>query len=92
MFESLLHQSMSYYDQPDHNITLLTTRLSNDARMIHKIFGEGFAKQIQALSTLFIALGIGFSASWEISLVVLATFPLTIFFSMIQMQTASGQQ
>lgn len=34
--------------------------------VVHKATGEAFAKQIQALFTLAIGIGIGFSASWKV--------------------------
>ena len=40
--------------------------------------GETFSNQLQAVFTLAIGLIIGFSASWKISLVVIATFPINV--------------
>ena len=37
-------------------------------------------------------MGIGFSASWKISLVTVATFPISIAAAALQMQTLAGQQ
>lgn len=54
--------------------------------------GESVAKQLQAMFTLVIGLVIGFTASWKIAFVVLATFPLNIIAGGIQMQAVSGQQ
>ena len=70
----------------------MTTRLADDSRTINKAFGESLAKQLQASFTLLIGLALGFSASWQIALVVLACFPLSIVSSAIQMQAIAGQQ
>ena len=70
----------------------LTTRLSDDSRIIYKASGEVIAKELQALGTLVFGFVIGFSASWKIALVVLATFPITIMASALQMQAVTGQQ
>jgi ABC-type multidrug transport system fused ATPase/permease subunit len=70
----------------------LTTRLSDDSRIVHKAFGEALAKQLQAVFTLLIGLALGFSASWKIAFVVIATFPINIAASAIQMQAIAGQQ
>ena len=59
---------------------------------MNKAFGETLARQLQALFTLAIGLGIGLSASYKIALVVIATFPINIAASAIQMQAISGQQ
>ena len=92
MFESLMRREISYFDFPQHAVGTLTERLSDDARMVNKAFGENLARQLQALSTLFVALALGFSACWQIAFVVLATFPLNIIASGIQMQAIAGQQ
>jgi hypothetical protein len=54
--------------------------------------GESLSRQIQALFTLCVGLGLGLAASWKLGLVVLATFPLATFAAYIQMQAISGQQ
>jgi len=59
---------------------------------MHKAFGEGLAKQLQAITTLSIGLLLGFLASWRIALVVLATFPINIIASSIQMAAVAGMQ
>jgi len=81
-----------FFDREENAVGALTTKLADDSRVIHKAFGEALSKQIQALFTLVIGLGIGLSASWQITLVVLATFPLNIVASAIQMQAIAGQQ
>jgi ATP-binding cassette, subfamily B (MDR/TAP), member 1 len=78
LFQSLMHRPVWFFDFPDNNSGVLTTRLSEDSRIISKASGEAVAKQIQALFTLAVGVGLGFSASWKIALVVLATFPLNV--------------
>ena len=53
-------------------------RLSDDPRAIHEATGETFANQLQAICTLLVGLLIGFSATWKVSLVVLACFPISV--------------
>jgi len=92
MFEAILKREIGFFDREENAVGALTTKLADDSRVIHKAFGEALSKQIQALFTLVIGLGIGLSASWQITLVVLATFPLNIVASAIQMQAIAGQQ
>lgn len=92
MFEAIMKREIGYFDREENAVGALTTKLADDSRVIHKAFGEALAKQIQAFFTLVIGLGIGLSASWQITLVVLATFPLNIIASAIQMQAIAGQQ
>jgi ABC-type multidrug transport system fused ATPase/permease subunit len=59
---------------------------------VSKALGESFARQLQAVATLLVAMALGFNASWQIALVVLGTFPLNIVASAIQMQAIAGMQ
>jgi ATP-binding cassette subfamily B (MDR/TAP) protein 1 len=92
LFQSLVRREIAFFDDEKNAIGTLTTRLSDDSRIVHKATGEAIAKQLQAIFTLAIGLGIGLNASWKISLVVLATFPINIAASAIQMQAIAGQQ
>eukprot|EP00981_Chlorochromonas_danica_P016277 scaffold16462_cov547-Ochromonas_danica.AAC.1 len=44
------------------------------------------------MSTLLVALGLGFSSSWQIAFIVLASFPLTIAAGVVQMSAMRGMQ
>jgi len=92
MFESLLHRGISFFDEDKNASGILINRLAEDSRIVNKATGEAVAKQIQAMFTFLIGLVIAFNASWKIALVVLATFPLNIIASAIQMQTVAGTQ
>jgi ATP-binding cassette subfamily B (MDR/TAP) protein 1 len=92
MFESLMRREISYFDKEENAIGTLTTKLSDDSRIVCKASGEALAKQLQAFFTLTIGMIIGFTASWKIAAVVLATFPVNIAASALQMQAIAGQQ
>lgn len=92
LFESYFHHSVAFFDDPAHSVGTLTTQLAEETRFVSKALGEGFARQLQALCTLLVALGLGFSASWRIAFIVLATFPLNIAASAVQMAAVAGMQ
>lgn len=87
-----MRRNIGFFDDEQNNVGTITTQLADDSRTVHKAFGEGLAKQLQALFTLALGLALGFSASWKIAFVVLATFPLSIAASAVQMQAVKGQQ
>ena len=91
-FEAIMRREIGYFDLEENAVGVITSRLADDSRIVTKATGEALAKQIQAIFTLLIGLGIGLSASWKIALVVLATFPVNIGASAIQMQAIAGQQ
>jgi ATP-binding cassette subfamily B (MDR/TAP) protein 1 len=92
LYEALLRQPVGYFDFPDHTPGQLATMLAEDVRTIHKAFGESLAKQLMAVCALIVGVVISLVASWKLSLVVLATFPLNIVASIVYMQAWTGQQ
>jgi ABC-type multidrug transport system fused ATPase/permease subunit len=78
MFESLMRRDISFFDYESNAVGTLTTRLADDTRTVHEATGETFSNQLQAVFTLLVGLIIGFTASWKITLVVIATFPINI--------------
>lgn len=70
----------------------LSTELAEAPRLVHRAFGESLAKQLMALSSAIVGIILAFISSWRMALVVLATFPLMIGASAVQMQAFQGQQ
>ena len=91
MFESLMRRDIAFFDDENNAVGNLTTQLADDARTVHKATGETFSNQLQACFTLLVGLIIGFTASWKITLVVLATFPINIAAGAMRMAERSGQ-
>ena len=91
-FEAIIRREIAYFDPEENSAGALTTRLAEDSCAVTKAMGENVPRQLQAFFTLTVGLGLGLEASWKLALVVLATFPLTIAASAIQMQAVAGQQ
>eukprot|EP01033_Poteriospumella_lacustris_P015765 gene15764-11286_t len=83
---------MGFFDDEKNSVGSLTTALADDCRLVNRAFSESFARQMQALCNLAVSLALSFSASWKITLVVLATFPLVIGSSAVQMQAVTASQ
>lgn len=92
LFESFFHHPIAFFDEPEHSVGTLTAQLSDETRLISKALGESFARQLQAMCTLLVALGLGFSSSWQIAFIVVASFPLTIAAGVVQMSAMRGMQ
>jgi len=89
-FENILRREIAFFDDEKNAIGDLTTRLSDDSRIVHKAAGESVARQIQAAFTLLLGLALGLNASWKVALVVLAVFPVNIAASAVQMAAIAG--
>ena len=77
MFEAVLRREIAFFDKDENAVGSLTTRLADDSRTVTKATGLALAQQLQALFTLGVGIGIGFSACWQIALVVLVIILLT---------------
>lgn len=92
LFEALWRRDMGFFDDSNNRVGTLTTALADDCRLVHRAFSETFARQMQALCSLALSLGFSFAASWKITLIILATFPLIVGSSAVQMQAVTASQ
>lgn len=91
-FKSILRQPPSFFDLSPHTPPELSALLSRESHNVHKAFGEGAARVLQACGSLFGGLAVAFSASYILSLLTLATFPIIAMGGAVQMQAMTGQQ
>ena len=47
MFEAIMRREIGYFDREENAVGILTTRLSDDSRIVTKATGEALAKQLQ---------------------------------------------
>jgi ATP-binding cassette subfamily B (MDR/TAP) protein 1 len=92
MFEALLRRDVAFFDEERNSVGSLTTALADDCRLVNRAFSESFARQMQAICNLAISLVLSFTASWKITLIILATFPLVVGSSAVQMQAVTASQ
>ena len=77
---SLLPSSLPSFSLPSLSLLSLSSipRILPNLHFLYEIVGETLSNQLQACFTLLIALVIGFTSSWKITLVVIATFPINV--------------
>jgi ATP-binding cassette subfamily B (MDR/TAP) protein 1 len=91
LFEAIVRREIAFFDRAENSVGALTTRMSEDSRLVNKAFGENLAFQMQALSTFLVAIVLGFSESWKITLVVIASLPVTILSYAVQTHSVAGR-
>lgn len=77
LFDKILHFKMSYFDKT--SVGRLTTRAVNDIETISSIFSQGLFTISSDLLKMFAILGYMFYSSWQLTLIVLAVFPLILY-------------
>ncbi|KAJ4835578.1 ABC transporter B member 11 [Turnera subulata] len=75
-FEKVVNMEISWFDEPEHSSGAIGARLSADAAILRTLVGDQLATVFQNIATCIAALIIAFTASWQLALIMFATFPL----------------
>jgi ATP-binding cassette subfamily B (MDR/TAP) protein 1 len=90
LFKSLIRQDISFYDEKRNGPDKLSFLLAISPAEIGKAFGLNTALCIQAIFTVIVGAAIAFSASWKLSLIVLACFPISVGMSIVHTKAFVG--
>ena len=66
-FESLIRQEVGYFDI--HPVAVLTSRLSDDAAMLHSFSGQPIRTLVMTLSSVLVGVVVSFVYMWPFALV-----------------------
>ncbi|XP_015582280.1 ABC transporter B family member 9 isoform X1 [Ricinus communis] len=75
-FQRVVHQEISWFDDPTNSSGAVSARLSINATTIETVIGEALPLVIKASTTMITALLIAFTANWILAFVVVAVSPL----------------
>ena len=67
---------MGFFDKEENSTGALSSRLATDAYQMHDLVSQILKLSFQTLSTVCLGLGLAFSKSWRLTLVILALIPL----------------
>ena len=81
---------MSYFDNPDNPVGVLTNRLASDASNIQSATGTRVANVLKNFMTLFVSLAIGFAFCWQVALMSLLFLPIIGIANMLAIRQLSG--
>ncbi|KAA8515001.1 hypothetical protein F0562_018212 [Nyssa sinensis] len=89
-FEKVVHQEISWFDDPANSSGAVGARLSSDASTVRSLVGDTLALIVQNIATMAAGLIISFSANWILALIILAVFPLLGLQGYFQMKFLNG--
>lgn len=89
-FEKVVHQEISWFDDPANSSGAVGARLSTDASSVRSLVGDALALVVQNLTTVIAGLVISFTANWILALIILAVLPLVFFQGYFQMKFVKG--
>ncbi|XP_020209579.1 ABC transporter B family member 9, partial [Cajanus cajan] len=89
-FEKVVHQEISWFDDPVNSSGAVGARLSTDASTVKSLVGDTLALIVQNISTITAGLVISFTANWILAFIILAVSPLVLMQGVIQMKFLKG--
>ncbi|VDP33337.1 unnamed protein product [Schistosoma curassoni] len=90
VFESMLNQEIGWFDKPENQAGALTAKLANDAMKVTMISGSQLGFIIEAVALIAMSFVVSFIYSWQLTLLILAFYPLIVIGGFFQMRTLSG--
>ncbi|KAK7244404.1 hypothetical protein RIF29_39225 [Crotalaria pallida] len=89
-FEKVVHQEISWFDDPANSSGAVGARLSTDASTVRSLVGNTLSLIVQNIATITAGLVIAFTANWILAFIVLALTPLFIMQGLIQIKFLRG--
>ncbi|XP_006644296.1 ABC transporter B family member 4-like [Oryza brachyantha] len=89
-FKSVMHQEISWFDQPENSSGSIGARLSIDALNVKRLVGDSLGLNFQTLSTIIVGFTIAMVANWKLALIVTVVVPLVGFQAYAQMMFLKG--
>ncbi|XP_056175493.1 ABC transporter B family member 9-like [Syzygium oleosum] len=89
-FQKVVHQQISWFDDPANSSGAVGARLSTDASTVRSLVGDALALIVQNVATVTAGLLIAFIANWMLALIVLAVSPLLLAQGFIQAKFTTG--
>ncbi|CAG8485400.1 402_t:CDS:10, partial [Diversispora eburnea] len=89
-FTALLKQEIGYFDDEKNSTGVLTSKLAVDATKVDGLTGLLMGNIFYSLTSFTSGLIIAFIFGWKLTLVVLATVPLFVISSRLQMSSVAG--
>ncbi|GMI93521.1 ATP-binding cassette B9, P-glycoprotein 9 [Hibiscus trionum] len=90
MFEKVVHQNISWFDDPANSSGAIGARLSTDASTVRNLVGDTMALIVQNIATIIAGLVIAFTANWILAIAILAVMPFTLIQGYLQTKFLKG--
>jgi ATP-binding cassette subfamily B (MDR/TAP) protein 1 len=89
IFPAILRNEVGWYDEEEHNSSLVAARLATDAADVKSAIAERISVILQNMTSLLTSFIVAFIVEWRVSLLILATFPLLVLANFAQVNKIS---
>ncbi|KAL8144526.1 hypothetical protein V2J09_017558 [Rumex salicifolius] len=90
MLAVILRNEVGWFDEEEHNSSLLAARLATDAADVKSAIAERISVILQNMTSLLASFIVAFIVEWRVSLLILATFPLLVLANFAQQLSLKG--
>ncbi|CAB4275048.1 unnamed protein product [Prunus armeniaca] len=87
---AILRNEVGWFDEEEHNSSLLAARLATDASDVKSAIAERISVILQNMTSLLTSFIVAFIVEWRVSLLILATFPLLVLANFAQQLSLKG--
>ncbi|CAH1756276.1 1903_t:CDS:2 [Entrophospora sp. SA101] len=91
-FAAILRQDISFFDEEDHTVGVLTSSLSLDPTHVNGLAGLTLGTILQVFATIIGGLVVALVVGWKLALVCMAIIPLLIGSSLLRINILHGFQ
>ncbi|KAL0079725.1 P-loop containing nucleoside triphosphate hydrolase protein [Phycomyces blakesleeanus] len=78
IFEAFMRQEIGFYDEPEHSLGALTSKLAIDSKNVNEMVTKTWGDITQIIVTAITGLAIAFSQSWLLTLIICCMGPFII--------------
>ncbi|CAL5340382.1 unnamed protein product [Camellia sinensis] len=90
MLAVILRNEVGWFDEEEHNSSLVAARLATDAADVKSAIAERISVILQNITSLLTSFIVAFVVEWRVSLLILATFPLLVLANFAQQLSLKG--
>ncbi|KAF7128948.1 hypothetical protein RHSIM_Rhsim10G0040700 [Rhododendron simsii] len=90
MFAAILMNEVGWYDEEEHNSSIVAACLATDAADVKSTISERISFILQNTTSLLTSFIVAFVVEWRVSLLTLATFPLLVLAYFAQQLSLKG--
>ncbi|KAK9741149.1 hypothetical protein RND81_03G085300 [Saponaria officinalis] len=90
MLAAIMRNEVGWFDEEEHNSSLLAARLATDAADVKSAIAERISVLLQNMTSLLVSFIVAFIVEWRVSLLILGTFPLLVLANFAQQLSLKG--
>ncbi|CAO2816270.1 unnamed protein product [Amaranthus hypochondriacus] len=90
MLAAIMRNEVGWFDEEEHNSSLLAARLATDAADVKSAIAERISVILQNMTSLLTSFIVAFIVEWRVSLLILGTFPLLVLANFAQQLSLKG--